>query len=99
MNELIFVLFYTSIDTFRVVYIILIWSFLFFLGWSSWSTVKKGIETVKQMHQVPCSSCRFFTGNYQLKCPVHPKMALTEDAINCLDYDPMRNSTGYQSIR
>jgi hypothetical protein len=32
MNELIFVLFYTSIDTFRVVYIILILVISIFLG-------------------------------------------------------------------
>ena len=99
MNELFFALFYTSIDTLRAVYIILIWSILFFLVWSSCSAVNNGIETVKRLHQIPCSNCKFFTGNYQLKCPVHPKMALSEDAINCLDYDPVENTNRYQSIR
>lgn len=99
MNELFLALFYTSIDTLRVVYIILIWSILSFFIWSSYSTVNNGIKIVKRLHQIPCSQCKFFTGNYQLKCPVHPKMALTEDAINCLDYDPVGNTNRYQSIR
>ncbi len=40
----------------------------------------------KRMHQIPCSNCRFFSGNYILKCTVRPTAANTEEAINCLDY-------------
>ena len=99
MNELFFTLFYTSIEPLRIVYTILIWSILLFLVGSSCSAVNKGIKIVKRLHQIPCSNCKFFTENYQLKCPVNPTMALTEDAINCLDYEPLGNSTSYQSIR
>ncbi len=42
----------------------------------------------QRMHQIPCSKCRFFTENYQLKCTIHPTNALTEAAIDCPDYQP-----------
>lgn len=38
---------------------------------------------------MPCSRCAFFTGSYHLKCTVHPCKALSEEAIGCLDYEPM----------
>lgn len=41
----------------------------------------------QRMYQIPCSTCCFFTKNYQLKCTIHPIEALTEEAINCLDYE------------
>jgi hypothetical protein len=46
------------------------------------STVTKA----KQMHQIPCTGCQFFTNDHRLKCPVQPRIALTEDAIGCRDY-------------
>lgn len=60
---------------------------LFF--WSSWKVVKAGIFQLRRLHQVPCSNCVFFTGDYRLKCTVHPSKALSEDALNCLDFEPM----------
>jgi hypothetical protein len=65
------------------------WTLLFLVGWSVWAAVRDGIENAKQMHQIPCANCRFFTQNYHLKCPVHPKTALSEAAINCPDYEPL----------
>jgi hypothetical protein len=38
------------------------------------------------MHQIPCANCQFFTGDYHLKCPIHPAIALSEAAIGCPDY-------------
>ena len=40
------------------------------------------------MHQIPCSNCQFFTGDYQLKCALHPNTALSEEAIDCSDFCP-----------
>jgi len=40
----------------------------------------------KRMHQIPCSNCRYFSGNYILKCTIRPIEANTEEAIGCLDY-------------
>ena len=56
--------------------------------WNSWLTFHQGINYIKRLHQIPCSRCAFFTGDYRLKCTVHPSKALTENALECLDYEP-----------
>jgi hypothetical protein len=47
----------------------------------------RGFEQVARMHQVPCDRCAYFTGDYNLKCTVHPCQALTEAAIDCRDFE------------
>lgn len=59
--------------------------------WKFLLTFKSGINYVKRLHQIPCSRCAFFTGDYRLKCTVHPHKALTETALNCVDYEPTNN--------
>ncbi|NCJ07286.1 hypothetical protein GS597_12370 [Synechococcales cyanobacterium C] len=49
-------------------------------------SLRNGWLVSKRLHQIPCSHCRFFTGNYLLKCSVHPQTALSEAAIHCQDY-------------
>ena len=56
--------------------------------WSAWRTAKTGVHYLKRLHQVPCSRCAYFTGDYRLKCAVNPCIALTEQAIHCRDYEP-----------
>lgn len=63
------------------------WTLVAMTVWQVWSSMRDGISQIKEMHQIPCANCRFFTGNYQLKCTVHPDYALSEQAINCLDYE------------
>jgi hypothetical protein len=46
-----------------------------------------GIQRLKRLHQIPCSRCAFYTGDYRLKCAVHPCKALSEEAIACVDYE------------
>lgn len=64
------------------------WGFLGLVAWSLWSAARSGVSEAKRLHQIPCSSCSFCTGDYRLKCTVHPFEALTELAINCPDYKP-----------
>ncbi|MCG6134191.1 MAG: hypothetical protein MET45_05945 [Nostoc sp. LLA-1] len=71
------------------------WSVLILFAWSLWSAARDGITTAKQMHQIPCANCQFFTDNYRLKCTVHPSTANTAEAINCLDYQPKTNPMLY----
>lgn len=59
---------------------------LVFCGWSLLSFLLDAIAQAKQMHQIPCTQCRFFTNQYSLKCTVHPYIANTEEAIECSDY-------------
>jgi hypothetical protein len=53
-----------------------------------WQTTKAGITHLKKLHQVPCSRCAFFTNDYRLKCTVNPLTAMSEEAINCRDFEP-----------
>ena len=64
------------------------WAIVLLTVWSIVSSVWVGIANARQMHQIPCADCQFFTRNYALKCPVHPSKALSDAAINCPDYEP-----------
>lgn len=67
------------------------WLFLFALGWSVVSAIRATMQRTQTMHKIPCTGCQFFTGDYRLKCTVHPAIANTENAINCYDYYPNPN--------
>lgn len=78
----------------------------FFLAWTLitvsifrfYQTTKEGIAYVKKLHQIPCHRCAFFTGDYRLKCTVNPYMAMSEDAINCRDFEPTCQLLKYPKI-
>ena len=59
---------------------------LMFCVWRLLHTLKQGANYVGRLHKIPCSGCAYFTGDYRLKCTVHPVSALTEEAIDCVDY-------------
>lgn len=59
---------------------------------SSGVALVEGWKHLRQLHQVPCSRCIYFTGDYNLKCTVRPCSALTEQAIGCVDFEPERLS-------
>ncbi|MFP4006396.1 MAG: hypothetical protein ACLFV6_00105 [Spirulinaceae cyanobacterium] len=69
-----------------------IWMLIPFLGWSLWHTFRDGLHRLKRLHQVPCDRCAFFTGDYRLKCTVNPYTALTEEAIECFDFEPRQGT-------
>ena len=64
------------------------WSLVAMVFWQVYTAARDGVKQAKQMHQIPCADCQFFTGDYNLKCTVHPMSALSEDAIDCSDYSP-----------
>jgi hypothetical protein len=64
------------------------WGVIFIGVFQLWTAGQQGIKTVQRLHKIPCPDCQFFTGDYHLKCPVNPKQALTEQAIDCVDYRP-----------
>lgn len=72
---------------------VLTWTIVVLLVGNIWAAMRDGMAQSRQMHEIPCANCQFFTNNHRLKCPVHPKAALTPEAINCPDYDP-----GYSAI-
>ena len=61
-------------------------SILGLCSWSLISCIRDIAVQTKKMHQIPCTKCRFFTGDYRLKCTVSPSIANTEQAIDCSDY-------------
>jgi hypothetical protein len=65
------------------------WAIILLLSWSLWTTIIKGVQHLKRLHGVPCSNCAYFTGDYHLKCTVHPTIALSEQAISCSDFEQL----------
>ncbi|HBE56091.1 MAG TPA: hypothetical protein DEG17_01640 [Cyanobacteria bacterium UBA11149] len=66
----------------------LAWGILFLSVWTVLSAIRDGVAKAKQMHQIPCTNCQFFTNNLHLKCTVSPSIANSEEAIHCRDYSP-----------
>ena len=62
------------------------WTLVVLLMWTISIAARDGIATVRRLHQIPCANCQYFTGNYILKCTVHPTSALTSEAIDCYDF-------------
>ncbi|MFB2939041.1 hypothetical protein ACE1B6_27625 [Aerosakkonemataceae cyanobacterium BLCC-F154] len=71
----------TTFFTFWLMYLIVSTDLLKF--------AKHKISIIKNLEQVPCKNCRYFTNNPYLRCAVNPAIALTSEAINCSDYCPM----------
>ncbi|MFN6479201.1 hypothetical protein [Nostoc sp. DedQUE07] len=67
------------------------WTVTILVVLSLWTAARDSVNTAKQMHQIPCTGCQFFTDNYRLKCTVRPSIANTEEAIYCRDYQPKTN--------
>lgn len=62
------------------------WVALGLAVWSIMAAARQGVAIARQMHQIPCAECRYFTNSAFLKCPIHPAEALSEHAIDCPDY-------------
>lgn len=69
-------------------------SLLVGLLWAIGVACREGLLRLRRLHQIPCDRCLYFTGDHRLKCTVHPYKALTEEAIDCRDYE----QTGQRSI-
>jgi hypothetical protein len=63
------------------------WVLIFTSIWKLYSVLKSGILYMKKIHNIPCSNCQFFTGDYRLKCTVNPIDAMTESALSCRDFE------------
>ncbi|MBN3891015.1 MAG: hypothetical protein HWQ43_18295 [Nostoc sp. JL31] len=91
MLEVIFFLLHAIQPLLIPICFITAWTVTILVVLSLWTAARDSVATAKQMHQIPCSGCQFFTDNYRLKCTVRPSIANTEEAINCLDYQPKTN--------
>lgn len=66
---------------------VLAWTMMGMMIWGIWTAVRDSFQRAHRMHQIPCAQCRYFSGDYLLKCPVHPREALSEAAISCPDFE------------
>lgn len=71
------------------------WLLVLLVVWNTWTAARDSINTAKQMHRIPCANCSYFTDDYRLKCTIHPSIANTEEAIECLDYQGKTNPMLY----
>lgn len=62
------------------------WTFVFAVLSTVVAAIGRSMRIARQMHAIPCTNCRYFTGEMLLKCPVNPKAALTEQALDCPDF-------------
>ncbi|MGB3199594.1 MAG: hypothetical protein WBA99_01750 [Nodosilinea sp.] len=66
---------------------VLAWGLVGVTAWSLITSVRDGVSRAATMHKIPCANCLYFTGDHRLKCPIHPKVALSESAIDCGDFE------------
>lgn len=66
---------------------LLAWGLVGLTAWNLITAVRDGVTRATVMHKIPCAECRYFTNDHRLKCPIHPKIALSESAIDCMDFD------------
>jgi hypothetical protein len=89
--QLLFAIVYWLIQVIQPIWVplcsVMAWTLVLLTAWSLWSALRDGVSNAKRMHQIPCANCHFFTGDYHLKCTVRPTTALSEAAIDCLDYE------------
>lgn len=65
----------------------IVWTLIsIFLFWRLMTIAKRAINHLQRLHQIPCSNCAYFTGDYRLKCTVNPMVAMSETAIGCRDF-------------
>lgn len=62
------------------------WTVLGLIGWTVWVTLRDTITYAADLHAIPCARCQFFSDTPQLKCTIHPHIAMTEAAVNCADF-------------
>lgn len=49
--------------------------------------------------KVPCRFCQYFSRNSYLQCALHPVTVLTQQAVDCVDYDPPREAKRVEDQR
>jgi hypothetical protein len=76
----------------QIIFSLLAWLLVGVSLWKIWQVSLSGLTYVRKLHQVPCDRCVYFTGDYRLKCTVNPYMALTEEAIDCRDFEAKADS-------
>jgi hypothetical protein len=84
----------------HLVLCITVWTLIFtYISWRTIAIARKAVNHLQRLHQIPCNKCAYFTGDYRLKCTVHPTIAMSENAIGCRDFSCRRNCSINNSYR
>ena len=71
----------------HLVFCVGIWTLISaYIFWRLIAIATKAFNHLKRLHQIPCSQCAYFTGDYRLKCTVNPMIVMSETAIDCRDF-------------
>ena len=46
-------------------------------------------QSIQAKERIICDGCRYFNNNRYLQCALQPKLVMTEQSIDCLDYSPV----------
>ncbi|MBW4439785.1 MAG: hypothetical protein KME10_00840 [Plectolyngbya sp. WJT66-NPBG17] len=63
-----------------------IWAGVVCIIADTWKLNRKEVKTTRNLAQLPCKKCQFFSNNPYMKCAVNPHMAMTPDATDCSDF-------------
>ena len=80
--------------------IIIAWSMVALGIWQVVAATRDGVQRAQTMHRIPCADCSFFTNQAVLKCPLHPNQAMSEEAIDCTDFETANpTQAAYQRLK
>jgi hypothetical protein len=72
----------------------LLWSLLFYVLWDISMWLRKVKRTMQRNFAIPCHRCRYANPDYHhLKCAVQPRIAFSEEAIQCHDFRTQESNT------
>jgi hypothetical protein len=78
-----------AIALFTVYLVLVLATIAMFLLLTTSAWKPKKVITTQSLDQIPCRNCQFFKENQYLRCAVHPAIALTQQAIDCQDYESL----------
>lgn len=70
----------------KPLYFVGAWLLLFLLVGGIFRGVTDTVKRGREMHEIPCTHCQYFTNDYRLKCTIQPNIANTELARDCPDF-------------
>lgn len=65
---------------------IAIWVGLIYVIADTWKFNRKETKVSRELAQLPCKKCQFFSNNHYMKCAVNPHVVMTPAANQCQDY-------------
>lgn len=65
---------------------IAIWAGVVCVIADTWKLNRKEVKTTRQIAQLPCKKCQYFSNNPYMKCAVNPYVAMTPAANDCSEF-------------